>query len=258
MNTHLLHKLEKYRNKIKYENKSEDKYLSKLDKYLRKSLHELSGGTLANFERVPPISLINSKGISILLGTYFPANIITQGKSVTKTVFEFVIVPYGSAIERYMYYYLDYNVDDNNRKHTYLRTIQQPNKLPRVNAQTVSYKLKLYIYAYNQELAIGMKDIKDELIDQLSRLRESYDNFPEREKRRMDMDARTSTSFNRRVRSYGDIEDIGDIGSDYGGLDPEEYASNTNTFFSKEKFTELKGMIERLFKSSPQGTSQGK
>jgi hypothetical protein len=254
MNTHLLHKLEKYRNKIKYENKSEDIYLSKLDKYLHKYLYKLSGG-LPNFERVKPISLINSKGISILLGSYFPANLNIGGKSVTKTVFEYVIVPYGSTIERYTYYYLDNYVDRSNRKHVYLKSIQTWKPLPRVKAQLESKKLKLYIYAYNQELATGMKDIKDMFTDQLNTLRQDYDKFTPAEKNRMDRDAKDSRTT-RHMSSYGDYGNYGDIG-DYGdiGYDGDEPESDTS-FLShpisatKEQYLKFREMFEDLLKGS--------
>ena len=247
MTDKILHKLEKYRNKIKYEGKNDEIYLEKLNLYLNTylntnlNLNEMSGGVF-NFETVDEAALINSGGIKILFGTYFPANIQIRGKSTTKTVFEYIIVPYGSSIPIYMYYYLDYYKD-----HIYLRNIQLRKKLPRVTAQTNIYKLKLYIYAYNQELAIGNKGIKDEIKDQIKNLRINFDQFRAGEKRRMIEDAKFSYEINRQPISYGNTDlynkygeyESGETGESGEPGEPGGILSKT-----KDNYEQIKQMLE--------------
>jgi hypothetical protein len=247
MNDKILHKLEKYRNKIKYEDKNDDKYLSKLELYLNKYLNRMSGGAIYNFETIDEVALINSKGITLLFGTYFPANIQIRGKSYTKTVFEYIVVPYGSATPIYMYYYLDNFVDENKRKRTYLRNIQTRKRLPKVNAPTNIYTLKLYIYAYNQEIAIGKKDLQDEIKDQIKNLRFNFDSkFTSYEKRRMQQDAQDSRRFNEHIFSHGNNIDLYDsVGYEPG--EPGEPGEPKSILSKpKEKYDEIKIMLEKI------------
>lgn len=256
----ILHKLEKYRNKIKYEEKHDEIYLEKLNLYLNTYLNKylklnvMSGGGVFNFETVDIDALINTGGIKILFGTYFPANIQIRGKSTTKTVFEYIIVPYGSAIPIYMYYYLD-ELYHNNRRHIYLRNIRSRKQLPRVTAQTYINRLKLYIYAYNQELAIGSKDIKDEIKDHITNLRINFDSkFTSGEKRRMVEDAQDSKRFNQPFVSYGNNET--DLYNNFGDYEPGEAGEPgeigengaPKSIISKttDKYNEIKKMLEQF------------
>jgi hypothetical protein len=263
MNTQILYKLEKYRNKIKYEEKNDRKYLIKLNNYLNEymnnymnSVGEMSGGTIFNFETVDPMALINTGGIRILFGRYYPCNIQIGNRSQTKTVFEYITVPYGSSIPIYNYYYLDnfYNYDryeDSNRNRIYLKHIKTRKQLPRVSAVTNTYNLKLYIYAYNHEIAIGNSDLNKEFKDQIERLRDNFDRkfSSQTQKRNIVRDAQRSNELNNDVPSVGDNVDIYDLFGTRVDTDDIDRPSNifdTSDTSAANKFSDIRRYLERF------------
>ncbi len=146
--------------------------------------------------------------------------------------------------------------------HIYLRNIQTRQRLPKVNAPTYIYTLKLYIYAYNQEIAIGKRDLQNEIKDQIKNLRFNFDSkFTSYEKRRMEQDAQDSRRFNEHIFSHGNNIDLYDsVGYEPGepgepGKPGKPLELKSLLTKPKEKYDEIKIMLEQFLaeKFPPRG-----